>query len=61
MEYQRTIKTQDGVTDVAELTKKLVSIPSVNPMGRDLDSSITEEIRLTDFLESFFTGLGIPC
>ena len=48
------------MTDVAELTKKLISIPSVNPMGRSLDPAITEEIRLTDFLESFFSGLGIP-
>jgi acetylornithine deacetylase len=46
--------------DPIHLLRKLVSIPSVNPMGRnDLGPEFYEE-RLTDFLQSCFESLKVP-
>jgi len=41
------------------LTSQLVQIPSVNPMGRQLDSSHCFEHRLTDFLAGLFSDWGL--
>lgn len=42
------------------LLRELVSRPSVNPMGRGLQSPDLFEYRVTDYLEQFFRGLGVP-
>ena len=47
--------------DPLPLLQDLVSIPSVNPMGRDLTGPEYFEGRLTDYLVQFLTGLGVPC
>lgn len=48
------------MTETARLLKDLVAIPSVNPMGRDLQGPEFYEHRVTAYLEDFFRGLGIP-
>jgi acetylornithine deacetylase len=48
------------VTDPTPLLRDLVALPSVNPMGRDLPPAIVWEHRVTDYLEQFFRGLGVP-
>ena len=50
--------------DVDELTRllgDLVSIPSVNPMGRPLDGPEILETRLSAYLEAWFRDHQIPC
>jgi acetylornithine deacetylase len=49
------------VDDVARLLSTLVSIPSVNPMGRALTGSELLETRLSDYLATWFGDLGIRC
>jgi acetylornithine deacetylase len=49
------------MTKTARLLRDLVSLPSVNPMGRDLPADVALEHRVTDYLEQFFRGLGVPC
>lgn len=44
---------------VTQLLKDLVAIPSVNPMGRDLDGPEFLEQGMTDYLENWFTDLGV--
>lgn len=44
--------------NVVELTSRLVSIPSMNPMGRACDGSGYGEARLTEFLAEYLGGLG---
>lgn len=46
-------------TVVATL-QQLIRIPSVNPMGRDETDPPYLERRLTDYLQQFFEGLGVP-
>src|SRR5262249_15595920 len=46
---------------VTQVLKQLVSIPSVNPMGRDLKGPEVYEHRLTDYLETFLKKLGVHC
>ena len=41
------------------ILRELVSRPSVNPMGRALQSPDLFEYRVTDYLEQFFRGLGV--
>jgi acetylornithine deacetylase len=48
------------VIDPTPLLRDLVALPSVNPMGRDLPPAIVWEHRVTDYLEQFFRGLGVP-
>jgi acetylornithine deacetylase ArgE len=48
------------MTDPARLLRDLVSLPSVNPMGRDLPAEIALEVRVTAYLEQFFRDLGVP-
>ena len=45
--------------DVVRLLKQLIAIPSVNPMGRAVTGEIYFEGRLTQFLCSYFTELGV--
>ncbi len=47
--------------DPIEITKRLVSIPSVNPMGQEVSGPEFGEGRLTEFLETFFQSLGFTC
>ena len=47
--------------DPVEILKQLVAIPSVNPMGRDVSGPEYLETRLSQYLESFFQGLGVDC
>lgn len=43
-----------------KLLQDLVRLPSVNPMGRTVGDDIFYEVRVTDYLERFFRGLGVP-
>lgn len=47
------------MTESTALLKDLVSLPSVNPMGRELPADILYEHRVTDYLEKFFRALGV--
>ncbi len=47
--------------DLVETLCTLVSIPSVNPMGRQVSGSEFLEQALTDHLEKLFGQLGLPC
>jgi len=47
--------------ETTRLVRDLVSLPSVNPMGRDLPADITLEYRVTDYLEDFFRTLNVSC
>jgi acetylornithine deacetylase len=46
------------VQESVRLTRDLVAIPSVNPMGRPLTGPDLYEYRVTDYLEGFFKSLG---
>src|SRR4051812_5846462 len=46
--------------ETARLARDLVALPSVNPMGRPLHSPDFYEHRVTDYLEHYFRGLGVP-
>ena len=45
---------------VVDLLCDLIAIPSVNPMGRDMDGPECFETRLSQYLVSFFADLGVP-
>lgn len=47
--------------DPIPLLKDMVSIPSVNPMGRDLVGEEYLETKLSDYLEAHFRRENIPC
>ena len=47
--------------ELTQLLSALVSIPSVNPMGRRLAGPEYLETRLTSFLEAWFHELGVRC
>lgn len=49
------------MVDVIRLLEELVSIPSVNPMGRPLSGEGVLETRLTDYLESWFRKFDVEC
>ena len=42
-----------------DILKQLIAIPSVSPMGRDLDGPEYYETRLTEHLMGFFSELGV--
>jgi acetylornithine deacetylase ArgE len=46
--------------ETTRLLRDLVSLPSVNPMGRPLQSPDLYEHRVTAYLEQFFHDLGVP-
>ena len=48
------------VLDVVDVLKQLVAIPSVNPMGRDLEGPEFLEYRVTEYLEKLFAELDVP-
>lgn len=48
------------MTETTRILRDLVSLPSVNPMGRALPTEITFEHRVTAYLEQFFRDLGVP-
>ncbi len=43
----------------AALLKNLIAIPSVNPMGQDPDGPQFLEAGMTDYLENWFSSLGV--
>lgn len=43
---------------VAEILCELIAIPSVNPMGRDVNGPIYYEHQLSDWLVKFFRSIG---
>ena len=45
--------------DLVETVSKLVAIPSVNPLGRDVSGPELLETRLTDHLEAVFEAIGV--
>lgn len=47
------------MTETTRLLRDLVSLPSVNPMGRDLPTEITLEHRVTAYLEDYFRTIGV--
>lgn len=47
--------------DPIETLRRLVAIPSVNPMGGPADGPDFLEARLTEHLEGLLQGLGLPC
>ena len=47
------------MTGIAQLLRDLVSIPSVNPMGRPLSGPEYFEYQVTAYLERFFRDLGV--
>jgi acetylornithine deacetylase/succinyl-diaminopimelate desuccinylase-like protein len=49
------------VDELTQLLSALVSIPSVNPMGRRLTGPEYFETRLTSYLEAWFHDLGVRC
>ncbi|MCA9093183.1 MAG: M20 family metallopeptidase [Planctomycetaceae bacterium] len=48
------------MTEVVSLLKDLVSIPSVNPMGREVEGPEYLELGMVAYLEQFFRNLGVP-
>ncbi|HKI32564.1 MAG TPA: M20 family metallopeptidase [Gemmataceae bacterium] len=46
--------------ETTRLLTDLVRLPSVNPMGRALQTPDLYEHRVTTYLEDFFRGLGVP-
>jgi acetylornithine deacetylase/succinyl-diaminopimelate desuccinylase-like protein len=48
------------MTETTRLLRDLVALPSVNPMGRDLQGPEIYEGRVTAYLEDFFRSLGVP-
>jgi acetylornithine deacetylase/succinyl-diaminopimelate desuccinylase-like protein len=46
--------------DVVETLRDLVSLPSVNPMGRKVSGPEYYEYRVTEYLEKLFQRLGLP-
>lgn len=47
--------------EIVRLLRDLVALPSVNPMGRVLQSPDLYEHRVTAYLEDYFKQLGVPC
>lgn len=46
---------------VVELLRKLIAIPSVNPMGREVTGDIYHEGRVSDWLQNFFGSISADC
>ncbi|OAI57527.1 acetylornithine deacetylase [Planctomyces sp. SCGC AG-212-M04] len=53
------MSASDQPASVEEILCRLIAIPSVNPMGRDVEPDIAFEHRMTDWLERFFQSLGV--
>lgn len=50
----------DNPTDVRRLLKDLIAIPSMNPMGRDLNGPEYRETRVSEYLGRVFDRLAVP-
>ena len=50
--------TIDPSSSVTEILCQLISIPSVNPMGRNLTGEIYLEEKMSDWLVTFFQSIG---
>jgi acetylornithine deacetylase ArgE len=48
-----------ALSESVSLLRDLVALPSVNPMGRAMQSPNLYEHRVTDYLEGFFKSLGV--
>lgn len=48
-------------TDPVSILKDLVSIPSVNPMGRNVSGDEFLEGRVTEYLKNWLASNGLPC
>ncbi len=46
--------------DLPQLLAELISIPSVNPMGRRMDGEVYFEHRVTSYLEDWLRALDLP-
>jgi acetylornithine deacetylase/succinyl-diaminopimelate desuccinylase-like protein len=51
---------EPATSELIQTLSDLVSLPSVNPMGRPADGPEFFEYRVTDYLERFFRRLGVP-
>jgi acetylornithine deacetylase len=47
--------------DLTQTLSELVALPSVNPMGKAVSGPEYFEYRVTDYLESLFKRLNLPC
>jgi acetylornithine deacetylase len=47
------------VLDLVQTLAELIAIPSVNPMGRDVEGDEFFEYRVTDYLENLFERMGV--
>lgn len=47
------------MNEPTRLLRDLVALPSINPMGRELPTSLALEHRVTAYLEGFFRELGV--
>jgi acetylornithine deacetylase/succinyl-diaminopimelate desuccinylase-like protein len=47
--------------ELAQTLSELVALPSVNPMGKPVSGPEYFEYRVTDYLESLFRKLSLPC
>ncbi|MFN0054821.1 MAG: M20 family metallopeptidase [Planctomycetales bacterium] len=56
----RSFPPGDADVDPLDILKELVSIPSVNPMGREVAGPEYLETRLTAWLAEFFGRLNVP-
>ena len=45
--------------DLTKTLAELIAIPSVNPMGRDVEGEEFFEYRVTDYLENLFERMGV--
>jgi acetylornithine deacetylase len=48
------------MTETTRLLRDLVSLPSVNPMGRDMQGPAIYEYQVTAYLEDVFRSLNVP-
>jgi acetylornithine deacetylase len=48
------------MTETTRILRDLVKVPSINPMGRDLQGPEIYEHRVTAYLEAFFRELCVP-
>lgn len=50
-----------ATSSVVDILSSLIAIPSVNPMGADVDGPIFFEGRMSDWLMGFFESFGAAC
>src|SRR5687767_5969134 len=57
--FSLPLRTRRMALDLTALLADLVAIPSVNPMGRDVEGPEFLEYRMTEYLEGFCKRLGL--